>query len=72
MLPGLNGRELAERLLVDRPNMHVLYMSGYTDHAVLRDSILKSGANFLQKPFSPLSLASKVRDVLERRQPGGR
>ncbi len=72
VLPGVNGRELAERLLVDRPNMHVLYMSGYTDHAVLRDSILKSGANFLQKPFSPLSLASKVRDVLERRQPGGR
>ncbi len=72
VMPGLNGRELADRLRPQRPGMEVLYMSGYSDHAVLRDQTLNSGSNFLHKPFTPESLAVRVRDVLDLRRPAGR
>ncbi len=72
VMPGLSGRELAERLQPERPDMKVLYMSGYSDHAVLRDQTLNSGANFLHKPFTPESLASRVRDILDARRSAGR
>ncbi len=72
VMPGLNGRELADRLRPQRPGMEVLYMSGYSDHAVLRDRTLNSGTNFLHKPFTPESLARRVRDVLDLRRPAGR
>ncbi len=66
VMPQVGGREVAERMAAMRPNMKVLFMSGYTDDAVMRDGILDTEANFLQKPFTPSALAKKVREVLDR------
>lgn len=63
---GISGPELAERLAPLRRNMEVLYISGYTDNAIVQHSILTSTASFLEKPFTPSDLAHKVRDVLDQ------
>ena len=65
IMPGMNGRELSTRLLETRPNLRVLFMSGYTDDAIVHQGVLDESANFIQKPFSPDSLAQKVRAVLD-------
>lgn len=64
VMPQLSGRQLAERLAPLRPDMKVLYMSGHADDDVVRHRVLEPGMPFLQKPFTPVGLASKVREVL--------
>jgi two-component system, cell cycle sensor histidine kinase and response regulator CckA len=61
----MSGRELAARLLKARPEMKVLYMSGYTDDAVMRSGIFHSKVAFIQKPITPEPLARKVREALD-------
>ncbi|MCF8108048.1 MAG: PAS domain S-box protein [Desulfohalobiaceae bacterium] len=65
VMPGMNGQELAGILREQKPDLKVLYMSGYTDLAVVRNGSLSKQAPFLQKPFTPEGLVRKVREVLE-------
>jgi signal transduction histidine kinase len=65
VLPQLNGKRLSELLTPQRPEMKVLFMSGYTDDAVIRQGILEAGVNFIQKPFVPAALSAKIREVLQ-------
>jgi PAS domain S-box-containing protein len=65
VLPGMSGRDLAEGLTSRSPHTRVLYMSGYADNAIVQHGVLEEGIAFIQKPFSPDSLARKVREVLD-------
>jgi two-component system, cell cycle sensor histidine kinase and response regulator CckA len=65
VMPRVNGRELGERLAVERPGLRMLFMSGYTDDDILRRGLLRPGSPFLQKPFMPGDLSRKVREVLD-------
>ena len=65
VMPGGSGRDLARQLTAQRPDLKVLYISGYTDDAISRHGMLEPGLNFLQKPFTPAVLARKVREVLD-------
>jgi two-component system, cell cycle sensor histidine kinase and response regulator CckA len=66
IMPGMSGREVATRLLENRPELRVLFMSGYTDDAIVHQGVLDESANFIQKPFNLDSLVKKVREVLDR------
>jgi two-component system cell cycle sensor histidine kinase/response regulator CckA len=65
VIPGGGGRAASERVTARHPEARVLFISGYTDDAVVRHGVLSQQANFLQKPFSPVALACKVREVLD-------
>ena len=65
VMPELSGHRLAERLTSGRGEMKVLYMSGYTDDAIVHHGVLEPGTHLLQKPFSAETLAGKVREVLD-------
>jgi two-component system, cell cycle sensor histidine kinase and response regulator CckA len=65
VMPGINGRVLAERLASRQPGMKVLYMSGYTDSFIAGHGVLEAGTHLLHKPFTQDVLARKVRDVLD-------
>jgi PAS domain S-box-containing protein len=64
VMPGISGRELAERVMQVRPGIKVLYMSGYTDQAVVHHGILEGNVQLLQKPFTLATLAAKLREIL--------
>jgi two-component system, cell cycle sensor histidine kinase and response regulator CckA len=64
VMPGMTGRELAEKVVASRPETKVLYLSGYTEDAVVSEGTIESGKAFLQKPFTLQSLSRKVREVL--------
>jgi len=64
VLPRMNGSRLAETLLATRPDLRVLYMSGFTETAIVHHGVLQPGTDFIQKPFTPHALAVKLRDVL--------
>jgi CheY-like chemotaxis protein len=65
VMPGISGKTLADELADTWPNLKTLFMSGYTDEAIVQHGVLNSGVAFLQKPFSPMTLAVKMRSVLD-------
>jgi DNA-binding NtrC family response regulator len=65
VMPGASGRDLVDRLAPTRPAMKVLYMSGYTDHAIVHHGVLDPGVAYIPKPFTPDEVARKVRAVLD-------
>jgi len=70
VMPGMSGRVLAERLRAVRPHTQVIFMSGYTDDAVLERNMVESGVAFIQKPFTPAGLAAAVRSALDEGRAG--
>ena len=64
VMPGMSGKQLADQLREQCPGLKVLFMSGYTDTALMQREVLQAGANFIQKPFSPAELVSKVQVLL--------
>jgi PAS domain S-box-containing protein len=64
ILPGMTGLDLARRLKQVRPEMKILYMSGYTDNVVVTQNAIENGRNYLQKPFTPEALLNRVRELL--------
>jgi CheY-like chemotaxis protein len=64
VMPGLSGPDVAASLQAERPGLPVLYMSGYTDDAIVHHGILDPGTHFIQKPFTPHRLGQRVQEVL--------
>ena len=69
IMPGMSGRQLAEKLLATQPLLKVLYISGYTDEAIARHGLLQPETHLLQKPFTRKALASRVRKLLDASAP---
>lgn len=65
VMPRMSGRQLADELTQQQPNLKVLFLSGYTDDAVVRHGLVEAGMPFLQKPFTPTMVARKVREALD-------
>ena len=65
VMPRMNGKELAKRVRSLHPELSVLFMSGYTDDIISRHGVLEENVHFLGKPFSPMTLAVKIREALE-------
>ena len=66
IMPGISGRELARRVQRLRPDIKVLYSSGYTDDAIIHYGVLDTGTDFIQKPYSPVQLIQKIQEVFKR------
>jgi len=69
IMPGMSGSELAKASKPLYPEVKILYMSGYTDEAIVRHGVLEKGVNYIQKPFTLEGLARKVREVLDKEAP---
>ena len=68
VMPGMDGRELTNRLMLLHPEIRVLYMSGYTGNTIVHHGVLERGINYIQKPFTVDALAGKVREVLDNKE----
>jgi PAS domain S-box-containing protein len=66
VMPRMNGKQIAERVSNFRPGIPVLYMSGYTDEAIVHHGVIEAGTNFIEKPFTSGGLASKIREILDK------
>ena len=62
VMPGMNGRDLATRVAAMRPEIKVLFASGYTDDAIFRHGVLDDGSRFISKPYAPAELRRKMRE----------
>jgi two-component system, cell cycle sensor histidine kinase and response regulator CckA len=71
VMPGMSGRQLAKELLKSWPDVKVLFISGYTEDAIIHHGVLEKGSNFLSKPFSSEDLASTLRQILDRTESAG-
>lgn len=69
VMPKMSGKALADRLAAERPDLRILFLSGYTRGIIAEHGLLEGGTDLLEKPFSPASLASKVREILDRHPP---
>jgi CheY-like chemotaxis protein len=69
VMPGINGRQLADELHYRQPDLRVLFMTGYSRNAIVHQGRLDSGVSLLQKPLTQVVLATKIRDILDRPQP---
>ncbi len=67
VMPQMSGKELAEKIKKWHPEVKVLYMSGYTDNAIVHHGVLEPGIDFMQKPFTVQGLTKKVREVLDKK-----
>ncbi len=70
-MPGMLGPEVARLACALRPDLKVLYMSGYTDESIMQRGLLSGNEVFIQKPFSPHALSQKVREALDGPARGG-
>ena len=64
IMPLMSGRELADKLLIENPSLKVLYFSGYTDDSIVQHGVLDEGMEFLQKPYTHVELAKKVKSIV--------
>ena len=71
VMPGISGRQMVDQIWSWRPDIKVLYMSGYTEEAIDHHGFSETKAAFLQKPFTPEALARKVREVLDTGEDDG-
>ena len=65
IMPGMSGRELFDHMRADRPQLPVVFMSGYTDQVIAPHGVLEAGTHFVQKPFAAETLGSAVRHALD-------
>jgi len=64
IMPGISGKELADKMAEVHPNLKILFMSGYTDEMIVRHGVMEAGVEFIEKPFSSAGLANRVYQVL--------
>jgi two-component system, cell cycle sensor histidine kinase and response regulator CckA len=64
ILPGINGKTLADDLIARRPNMKILFTSGYTENLIAQHGVLERGINFIGKPYSAYTLSRKIREII--------